>query len=91
MNEVYMNFSDIDSKPPTGCIKQGLFVLVPKETIFIVSVLSTYHTLRKVIFLFLRRQGENWLCIFTYCHFNCFTRENQFPSIYRNGSKICKV
>jgi hypothetical protein len=54
-----MNFSETDTKPPTGCIKQGIFVLVPKETIFTVSVLSTYHTLWKVIFLFLHRQGEN--------------------------------
>ena len=45
----------------------------------------------KILFLFLTRQGENWLCIFTYCHFNCFSRENQFPNIYNNGCKICKV
>jgi len=59
MNEVYTNFSDMDSKPLTGCIKQGIFALVPKEIIFIVSVFSTYHPLWKVLFLFLRRQGEN--------------------------------
>jgi len=41
MNEVYTNFSDMDSKPLTGCIKQGIFALVPKEIIFIVSVFST--------------------------------------------------
>jgi len=28
MNVAYKNFSDTDSKPPTGCIKQGLFTLV---------------------------------------------------------------
>ena len=49
MNVVYMNFSDIDSKPLTGCIKGGIFVLVMKESIFIVSVISTYHTLWKVL------------------------------------------
>jgi len=59
MNAVYMNYSDTDSKPPIGCIKQGIFALVPKDIIFIVSVLSTYHTLWKVPFLFLRRQGAN--------------------------------
>jgi len=59
MNEVYTNFSDMDSKPPTGCIRQGIFALVPKEMIFTVSVLSTYHTLWKVLSLFLKRQGEN--------------------------------
>jgi len=50
MNEFYTNLSDMDSKPLTGCIKQGIFALFPKEIIFIVSVLSTYHTLRKVLF-----------------------------------------
>jgi len=59
MNEVHTNFSDMDSKPLTGCIKQGIFAVVPKEIIFIVSVLSTSHTLYKVLFLFLKRQGEN--------------------------------
>jgi len=59
MNVVYMNFSDMDSKPLTGCIKQGIFALVPKEIIFTVSVLSTYHTSWKFLFLFLKRQGEN--------------------------------
>jgi len=59
MNVVYMNFSYMDSKPLAGCIKQGIFDLVPKEIIFIVSVLSTYHTLWKVLFLFLQRKGEN--------------------------------
>jgi len=54
-----MNFSDMDSKPPIGRIKQGIFALVQKDIIFIVSVLSTYHTLWKVLFLFLHRQGEN--------------------------------
>jgi len=54
-----MNFSDTDSKPPIGCIKHGIFALVQKEIIFIVSVLSTYHTLWKVLFLFLQREGEN--------------------------------
>jgi len=54
-----MNFSDMDSKPLTGCIKQGISALVPKEIIFTVSVLSTYHTLWTVIFLFLNRQGES--------------------------------
>ena len=61
-----MNFSDTDSKPPIGCIKQGIFVLVPKETIFTVSVLSTYHTLWNVLFVFLRRQGG--INIFTFSH-----------------------
>jgi len=59
MNMVYMNFSDMDSKRLTRCIKQGIFDLVPKEIIFIVSVLSTYQTLWKVLFLFLKRQVEN--------------------------------
>jgi len=30
MNVAYKNFSDTDSKPPTGCIKQGMFTLVVK-------------------------------------------------------------
>jgi len=41
MNEVYTNFSDMDSKPLTGCIKQGIFAVVTKEITFILSVLST--------------------------------------------------
>jgi len=57
MNVVYKNFSDMDSKPLTGCITHGIFTLVLKEIIFV--VISTYHTLWKVIFLFLQRQGEN--------------------------------
>jgi len=61
-----MNFNDTDSKPVTGCIKQGIFALVPKETIFTVSVLSTYHTLWNVLFVFLRRQGG--INIFTFSH-----------------------
>ena len=59
INVVYMNFREMDSKPLTGCMKQEIFALVPKEIIFIVSDLSTYHTLWKVIFSFLKRQGEN--------------------------------
>jgi len=54
-----MNFIDLDSNPLTGCIKQGIFALVPKEIMFTVSVLSTYHTLWKVLFLFLNRHREN--------------------------------
>jgi len=45
MNEGYINFIVMDSKPLTGLIKQGIFALVPKEIIFIARVLSTYHTL----------------------------------------------
>jgi len=65
MNEFYTNFSDMDSKPLTGCIRQGIFALVPKKIIFLVSVLSTYNTLWKVLFLFLKRQGEN-KCAFSH-------------------------
>ena len=54
-----MNFSDTDSKPPTGCIRQGIFERVPKQITFTVSVLSTYHTLWNVLFLFLTRLEEN--------------------------------
>jgi len=46
----------MDSKPLTGLIKQGIFALVPKEIIFIARVLSIYHTLWKVLFLFLNRR-----------------------------------
>ena len=65
MNEVYTNFSDMDSKPLTGCIKQGIFALVPKKIIFLLSVLSTYHTLWKDLFLFLKRHWEN-KCAFSH-------------------------
>ena len=37
MNVVYKNFSDMDSKPLTGCITHGNFTLVLKEIIFVVS------------------------------------------------------
>jgi hypothetical protein len=46
------------SKLLTGCIKLGIFALELTEITFIVSVISTY-TLWKVIFLFLKTQGEN--------------------------------
>jgi len=36
MNVAYQNFSDVCSKPLTGCIKQGTFVLVLAEIVFIV-------------------------------------------------------
>jgi hypothetical protein len=35
------NFGDMDSKPLTGCIKHGIFALVMKEIIFIVSFQQT--------------------------------------------------
>jgi len=59
MNVAYNNFNDMDSKPLTGCIKHGIFVLVLIEITFILRVISTYHTVWKVIFLFLNRQWEN--------------------------------
>jgi hypothetical protein len=58
MNVVYMKFSDMDLKPLTGYIKQGIFALALKEIILITSALTTYHTLWKVLFLFLKRRGE---------------------------------
>jgi hypothetical protein len=58
MNVVYMNFSDMESKPVTGYIKQGIFAFALKEIILIVSVLSTYHTLWKVLLLVLKRRRE---------------------------------
>jgi len=90
MNEVYMNFSDMDSKPPIGCIKRNICPCPERNHIYCNSPFNISH-LWEILFLFLKRQGENWLCIFTYCQFNCFTRKNQFPNIYNNGSKICKV
>jgi len=37
MNVVYKNFSDTDSQPLTGCVQHGIFALVLKDIIFIVS------------------------------------------------------
>jgi len=37
MNVAYMNFSDKDSKPLTGCVQHVIFAPVLKEIIFIVS------------------------------------------------------
>ena len=58
MNVAYKNFSDMCSKLLTGCIKHAIFALVLTEITFVVSVISTY-TVCKVIFLFLKKQGEN--------------------------------
>jgi len=43
MNVAYQNFSDVDSKPLTGRIKQGIFTLVLKEITFIVGVTSSFR------------------------------------------------
>ena len=59
MNVAYKNFSDMCSKLLTGCIKHGISALVLTEITFTVSVISTYHTVWKVIFLFLKKQGKN--------------------------------
>jgi len=64
MNVVYKNFSDMDSKPLTGCITHGNFTLVLKEIIFVVSF-PTYYTLWKVIFYFYRDK-EKINCAFSY-------------------------
>jgi len=53
MNVAYKNFSDMDSKPLTGCVQHGTFAVVLKDT-FIASVNSKYHTLWKDVFLFLK-------------------------------------
>jgi hypothetical protein len=37
MNVAHNNFNGMDSKPLTGCTKHGIFVLVQKDIIFIVS------------------------------------------------------
>jgi hypothetical protein len=58
MNVAHKNFSEKDSKPLTGCVQHGIFALVLKD-ILILSVNSTHHTVWKVIFLFLKTQGEN--------------------------------
>jgi len=50
MNVAYKNFSDMDSKPLTGCVQLGTFALVLKDT-FIVSVNSKYHTLWKDVYI----------------------------------------
>jgi len=39
MNAAYKKFSNMYSKPLTGCIKHGIFAFVLKEIIFIVSVI----------------------------------------------------
>ena len=36
MNVAYKNFSDMDSEPLTGCIKQGIFDIVLTEIVIIV-------------------------------------------------------
>jgi len=59
MNVAHKNFSDKDSKPLTGYVQQEIFALVLKDTTFILSVISTYHTVWKVIFSFLTTQWEN--------------------------------
>jgi hypothetical protein len=59
MNVAHKNFSDKDSKPLTGCVQRGIFAPVLKDITFILSVISTYHTVWKVIFLFPNRQWEN--------------------------------
>ena len=58
MNVAYQNFSDTDSKPLTGRIKQGIFALVLKEITFNEGVISPYYTECKVIFQFPTRQGK---------------------------------
>jgi hypothetical protein len=37
MNVAYKNFSDMDSEPLTGCIKQGIYALVLTDIIIIVK------------------------------------------------------
>ena len=74
---------DMDSETLTGYIKQGIFALILTEIVIIVSVISTYHTVWKVIFLSIRRQGE---INCAYHHFNFFTRENQSLYICNNES-----
>jgi len=59
MNVAYKNFSIMDSKPLTGCAKHGIVALVLKVITFIVSVIYMYHTLWKVLLLFLKRHWEN--------------------------------
>jgi len=41
MNVAYKNFSDMDSKPLTGCTKHGIFALVLKVITFIVTLIHT--------------------------------------------------
>jgi hypothetical protein len=65
MNVAYNYFSDMDSKPLTGFIKQGISALVLKEITYIVGVISSYHTVLKVLFSFLNRQGKI-NCAFSY-------------------------
>jgi hypothetical protein len=58
MNAAYKNYTDKESKPLTGCVQQGIFALVLKEIIFIVSFQhSVLHG--KFCFLFLKSQAEN--------------------------------
>jgi len=61
------------------------------ERNYIYCIISTYHTLWNVLFLFLKRQRENLLCNYKYiyCHFNCLTTQNQFPNTYSSDSKMC--
>jgi hypothetical protein len=59
MNVANKNFSDMYSKSLTGYIKLGIFGLVLTEITFAASVNSTYHTVWKVTFLFLKTQGKN--------------------------------
>jgi hypothetical protein len=58
MNVAYKNFSDMDSNPLTGFIKQGILAFVLKEITYIVGVITSYNTALKDIFLFLKRQGK---------------------------------
>jgi len=43
MNVAYRNFGDMVSKPPTGCVKHGIYALILKEIIFDVAHFNIPH------------------------------------------------
>ena len=80
MNVAYRNFRDMNSKHLTGCIKHGIFSLVLQKIMFIVSGISTHHTLCSILFLFLQTQGENYLHIFINITSNIWPQKISSPT-----------
>jgi hypothetical protein len=81
MNAAYKNFSDMDSDPDR-IYQTGNICSCPDKNCNY-CVITAYHTVRKVIFLFVKRQGK---INCAYCHFNCLTTQIQSPNIYSNES-----
>jgi len=64
MNVAYNNFSDMDSKPLTGCVQNGIFALVLKEIIFILSIQHT--VLYGKLYLCFSKDNGKINCVFVY-------------------------